>query len=73
MTNVDLSRRAFVTSALAAGGGLMLGFHVPVAQAANLVMSDASKAPADGAEINACLTIDPKGVVTVRVPHTEMG
>jgi len=73
MTNVDLSRRAFVTSALAAGGGLMLGFHVPVAQAANLVMSDASKAPAEGAEINAWLTIDPKGVVTVRVPHTEMG
>ena len=73
MTQLDLSRRTFVTSALAAGGGLMLGFHVPVAQAANLVMGDASKAPAEGAEINAWLTIDPKGVVTVRTPHTEMG
>jgi len=73
MTMVNVSRRSFITSAVAAGGGLMLGFHVPVAQAAGLVNADASKAPADGVEINAWLTIDPKGVVTVRTPHTEMG
>jgi hypothetical protein len=45
MTKLDLSRRTFVTTALAAGGGLMLGFHVPAAQAANLSLADASKAP----------------------------
>ena len=74
MTQLDLSRRAFVTTALAAGGGLMLGFSIPAeAQAAMLAMPDASKAPAVGAEINAWLTIDTAGVVTVRVPHTEMG
>ncbi|WP_425248600.1 molybdopterin cofactor-binding domain-containing protein [Chelativorans salis] len=30
-------------------------------------------APTDGVEINAWLTIDPDGTVTIRVPHTEQG
>ena len=74
MSNMNLSRRGFITTAIAAGGGMVLGFNIPTeAQAALLAMPDASKAPAAGTEVNAWLTIDPSGIVTVRVPHTEMG
>ena len=75
MTKIDLSRRAFITTAVAAGGGLVLGFSIPtVAEAAaGAVSPEAWKAPVGGVEINAWLTIDSAGIVTVRVPHTEMG
>lgn len=75
MEQLDLSRRAFIRTTLAAGGGMVLGFNIPTAAeaAAATVKPELWKAPADGAEINAWLTIDPAGVVTVRVPHTEMG
>lgn len=75
MTKTDISRRTFIRTAVAAGGGMMLGFHIPgIPKAlAALVMPDPWKDPAGGVEINAWLTIDPAGIVTVRVPHTEMG
>ena len=34
MTHINISRRAFIVSSVAAGGGLMLGFHIPSAMAA---------------------------------------
>ena len=34
MTKQILSRRSFIQASVAASGGLMLGFHMPVAMAA---------------------------------------
>lgn len=70
-----LSRRNFIKSSLAVGGGLMIGFHIPVFSEAQAMTSlpEPWKSPAEGVEVNAWLTIDPQGIVTIRVPHTEMG
>ena len=73
MNQIDISRRTFIRSSLAVGGGLMLGFHMPVSAEAAIVMGEPWKNPAEGVEINAWLTIDNAGVVTIRCPHTEMG
>jgi isoquinoline 1-oxidoreductase beta subunit len=70
MTARNLSRRRFIQTA--AAGGLMLGFHIPVAKAATTGAKPLTKMP-EGVEINAWLSIDAKGLVTIRVPHTEMG
>lgn len=67
-----LTRRAFIQTSIAAGGGLLLGFHIPRAFAAS-VAGQPWTTPTGGVEINAWLTIDTAGVVTIRVPHTEMG
>jgi isoquinoline 1-oxidoreductase beta subunit len=75
MTHVDISRRTFIRTAIAAGGGMILGFSIP-----GLPKALAATAPGaawmlddDGTEINAWLTIDKDSIVTVRCPHTEMG
>jgi isoquinoline 1-oxidoreductase subunit beta len=75
MDKIDLSRRAFIRSAVAAGGGMVLGFNIPATRdaAAATVQPELWKPPAGGVEVNAWLTIDADGVVTIRVPHTEMG
>jgi len=72
MTITQLSRRAFIRTSVGAAGGLMLGFHIPVAEAARTEARPWTT-PTNGVEINAWLTIDPDGTVTIRVPHTEMG
>ena len=72
MTATNLSRRAFIRSSAAVGGGLVLGFHIPLAKAATTGAKILTKMP-EGVEVNAWLSIDPTGLVTIRVPHTEMG
>ena len=72
MTKTNLSRRTFIRTSAAAGGGLMLGFYIPRARAAK-IEGKPSVTPTGGVEINAWLTIDAKGIVTLRIPHTEMG
>jgi isoquinoline 1-oxidoreductase beta subunit len=67
-----VSRRAVIRTMVGAGGGLLLGFHVPGALAA-VVAPRPWTTTTDGQEINAWLTIDRDGAVTVRVPHTEQG
>ena len=67
-----VSRRAVIRTMAGAGGGLILGFHVPNAFAAAIAPKPWT-APTDGVEINAWLTIDADGTVTIRVPHTEQG
>lgn len=67
-----VSRRTVIRTMLGAGGGMILGFHVPNAVAA-VVAPRPWTTPTDGVEINAWLTIDTDGTVTVRVPHTEQG
>lgn len=67
-----LSRRTLIRSLATAGGGLVLGFHLPGALAA-VSPPPAWTPPRDGAEINAWLAIDADGTVTIRVPHSEQG
>ena len=73
MTKQILSRRSFIQASVAAGGGLMLGFHMPVALAASIGPRTQSTTTASGIEINAWILIDKDGTVTLRIPHTEMG
>ena len=72
MTHANLSRRRFIQTAASAAGGLTLGFHIPVAKAAMTGARPITAMP-EGVEINAWLSIDTAGLVTIRVPHTEMG
>jgi len=60
-----LSRRAFLKGGAAVGGGLLLGFHLPLASAAS---TEAGVfAP------NAFIRIDRRGKVTLIMPQVEMG
>jgi isoquinoline 1-oxidoreductase beta subunit len=72
MTQRQLSRRSFIHTSAMAGGGMMIGFHIPSAFAAK-TESKPWTTPTKGVEINAWLTIDANGVTTIRSPHTEMG
>ncbi|HEX5932892.1 MAG TPA: molybdopterin cofactor-binding domain-containing protein, partial [Pseudorhizobium sp.] len=72
MSAVPVTRRHFLKVSAAAGGGLLIGFYLPEAEAAS-VNAKPWTAPPQGAEINAWLAIDAEGNVTIRVPHTEMG
>ena len=67
-----ITRRTVVRTMIGAGGGLLLGFHVPNAIAA-VVAPRPWTTPTDGVEINAWLAIGTDGTVTIRVPHTEQG
>jgi isoquinoline 1-oxidoreductase beta subunit len=69
---VLLTRRTFLQVSALAGGGMVLGFHVPQALPASVQAKPWTALP-QGAEINAWLAIDAEGNVTIRVPHTDMG
>ena len=73
MTKQILSRRSFIKASVAASGGLMLGFHMPVALAASIGPRTQSTTTAVGTEINAWIVIDKDSTVTLRIPHTEQG
>ncbi|MDB6045726.1 MAG: aldehyde dehydrogenase [Gammaproteobacteria bacterium] len=60
------SRRAFLQAGTAAGSAFLLGFHIPLAQAADA----AARAPFAP---NAFIRIDPQGAVTLIMPQAEMG
>ena len=64
MTHMEITRRKFVVSTAAAGGGMMLGFYMP-AQAANRVADRPWESPTqkDGQEVNAWIVIDPEGTL----------
>jgi isoquinoline 1-oxidoreductase beta subunit len=61
----EVSRRRFIVSAAAAGGGLALGFHIPG--------KSAEAASAKGGEVNAWIMINPDETITIRVHRSEMG
>jgi isoquinoline 1-oxidoreductase beta subunit len=72
--HVELDRRDFLVRSAAVGGAMVLGFHLPPA--------NARTAPIEGQpwyrdakipELNAWLTIAPDDTVTIRVAQTEMG
>src|SRR5215475_1203536 len=73
MTQQTLSRRSFIKASVAAGGGLMLGFHFPFALAAAFGPGTQSSTTAVATDINAWIVIDKDGTVTLRIPHTEQG
>lgn len=74
MTHLNVTRRQFnVTTAALAGGGMMLGFHMPAHGAATNKSPWLLPTDKEGTEINAWIAIDPDGGVTMRVPHTEQG
>jgi len=60
--NPRLTRRGFLASSSAAAGGLMVSFHVPLAQAAGGLP-----------EINAWVVIKPDDTVVIRIARSEMG
>lgn len=71
-SQMKMSRRTLIRSMALGGGGMMLGFYMPGVSAA-VVAPKPWTTPTDGTEINAWLTIDAEGTVTIRVPHTEQG
>src|SRR5258706_8934389 len=60
------SRRKFLVTSAAAGGGLALGFHLPL-------VSGAPAVAARGTEINAWVVIRPDDTCVVRIARSEMG
>src|SRR5712691_12078347 len=61
-----LSRRKFVISSAAAGGGLALGLRLPIAGAL-------AQGANDGAEVNAWVFVKPDDTCVIRVARSEMG
>ncbi len=65
---MTLTRRSFVKTSAVAGGGLLVGIHLPLSlDGIAAEATDASFAP------NAFLRIDPDGTITITVPRPEMG
>ncbi len=62
-----LSRRTFVVGSAAAGGGLALGFNLPVGTGPALAQDAA------GTEINAWVVVRPDDSCVIRVVRSEMG
>src|ERR1700728_5271510 len=60
---IALGRRSFIATAAAVGGGLMLGWRTPPAEAAD---------PA-GAEVGIWVVIQPDDTTTIRIARSEMG
>ncbi len=63
-----LSRRTFIVTSAAAGGGFVLGFHMPFG-----IGSAAAQGAADGAEVNAWVVIKPDDTTVIRIARSEMG
>jgi isoquinoline 1-oxidoreductase beta subunit len=72
----DLSRRNFLKVGTAAGGGLMLGFHVGDASAQEKKPAAEAAAPPPAKYVlnpNAFMAITPDGKVSFQIPQEEMG
>ena len=67
MPKLSLDRRQFLVTSTLAGGGLMLGFHVPGREA------QAATAAAQTPEVNAWVMIKSDDSVIIRVAYSEMG
>src|SRR6266700_7206367 len=66
----NVSRRNFIVgSTAAAGGGLALGFHLPLGVGA----ASAQSAGNAGAEINAWVVVKPDDTCVIRIARSEMG
>ena len=65
----NLSRRGFLKAGIAASGGLLLGFHVPIYGRRAL----AATVRSEQATLNSWVRISRDGTVTVIVGQSEMG
>lgn len=65
--SIDLSRRRFIVSSTVAGGGLVLGAHVPFG------IQSAEAAGAAGTEVNLWVVIRPNDTCVIRIARAEMG
>ena len=63
----NLSRRKFIVSSAAAGGGLALGLQLPFG------IDAAACAPLPGTEVNAWVVIKPDETCVIRIARSEMG
>ncbi len=66
METLNTSRRTFIKTMTLAGGGLMLGFHLPIS-------SKFAEASTKEQAINAFIRIAKDGDIAVMVPSSEMG
>ena len=64
----SISRRKFIVSSAAAGGGLALGIHLPF----SILPAAAQNAAADP-EVTAWVVVRPDDTCMIRVARTEMG
>jgi CO/xanthine dehydrogenase Mo-binding subunit len=64
----EVSRRNFLKTSVAAGGGLLMSFGLPVVQRHAEAATTAKTSP-----LNAFIRIDPNNAVTFIVPRVEMG
>ena len=62
----EISRRSFIASVAALGGGMALGLRLPEA-------ASAAEAATNPAEINAWVVVQPDDTVIIRVARSEMG
>ena len=68
---MNRSRRKFIVGSAAAGGGLALGFHLPVGM--NPGVRSAAAQAAAGTELNAWVVVKPDDTCVVRIARAEMG
>src|SRR5262245_63021012 len=61
-----ITRRTFIVTSAAAGGGLALGFNAPFG-------IDTAIAQESGAEVNAWVVIKPDDTTVIRIARAEMG
>ncbi len=69
----SLSRRALLRAGAAAGGGLLVGFYMPFAEAAVSNTVSGTQPDAGPFAPNAFIRIDREGNVTLIIPQVEMG
>ncbi len=69
--SLDLGRRDFLTTGAAAVAGLIVGFHIPAADAS--ARQAVGGSPPALPDPNAFLRIAPDGTVTILLAHSEMG
>ena len=67
---MKITRRQFLVSSAAAGGGLALGLHAPIAGAA---APHAMGVTPPGAEINLWVVVRPDDTCVIRIARAEMG
>ena len=64
-----LSRRGFLRTSVAAGGGLLVAFHIPPL----LGDAQAQSGAADGTEVNVWVVVHPDDRIVIRIARSEMG